>query len=87
MPGLGVSIGHGVGQRLGHLGYFFILRVRSVGRLLSLVARSDPRFSGLDPGNAAFSALAVLPNGMILCLFKAEADSDCARFNLEWVTQ
>ncbi|MDZ4403417.1 sialidase family protein [Prosthecobacter sp.] len=41
----------------------------------------------LDPGKAAYSDLAVLPDGTVLCLYEAESSIDCARFNLEWVTQ
>lgn len=41
----------------------------------------------LDPGKAAYSDLAVLPDGTVLCLYEAGNSIDCARFNLEWVTQ
>ncbi len=41
----------------------------------------------LDPGKAAYSDLAVLPDGTVLCLYEADTYIDCARFNLEWVTQ
>jgi sialidase-1 len=41
----------------------------------------------LDPGKAAYSDLAVLPDGTVLCLYEADTSIDCARFNLEWVTQ
>ncbi len=41
----------------------------------------------LDPGKAAYSDLAVLPDGTVLCLYEADASIDCARFNLEWVTE
>ncbi len=40
----------------------------------------------LDPGKSAYSDLAVLPDGTILCLYEADTSIDCARFNLEWVT-
>ena len=40
----------------------------------------------LDPGKAAYSDLAVLPDGTVLCLYEADSDIDCARFNLEWIT-
>jgi len=40
----------------------------------------------LDPGKAAYSDLAVLPDGTVLCLYEADTSIDCARFNLEWVT-
>ncbi len=54
----------------------------------------------LEPGNSAYSDLAVLPDGTILCLYErgGETDDDpatrsqycyltLARFNLEWLTQ
>jgi len=41
----------------------------------------------LDPGKAAYSDLAVLPDGTVLCLYEADTSIDCARFNLEWVMQ
>lgn len=41
----------------------------------------------LDPGKAAYSDLAVLPDGTVLFLYEADTSIDCARFNLEWVTQ
>lgn len=41
----------------------------------------------LDPGKAAYSDLAVLPDGTVLCLYEAGNSMDCARFNLEWVTR
>jgi len=41
----------------------------------------------LDPGKAAYSDLAVLPDGTVLCLYEADTFIDCARFNLEWVTK
>ncbi len=53
----------------------------------------------LDPGYSAYSDLAVLPDGTILCLYERGRDSDkekkkstsyayltLARFNLEWLT-
>lgn len=40
----------------------------------------------LDPGKAAYSDLVVLPDGTVLCLYEADSDIDCARFNLEWIT-
>ena len=40
----------------------------------------------LDPGKAAYSDLAVLPDGTVLCLYEADIHIVCARFNLEWVT-
>ncbi len=41
----------------------------------------------LDPVKADYSDLAVLPDGTVLCLYEADTYIDCARFNLEWVTQ
>lgn len=54
----------------------------------------------LEPGNSAYSDLAVLPDGTILCLYErgGETDNDeatrsqycyltLARFNLDWLTQ
>jgi sialidase-1 len=54
----------------------------------------------LDPGYSAYSDLAVLPDGTILCLYERGRDSDSAakkptsyayltlaRFNLEWLTE
>lgn len=40
----------------------------------------------LDPGKAAYSDLAVLPDGTVLCLYERGHSIDCARFNLEWIT-
>lgn len=41
----------------------------------------------LDPGPSAYSDLAVLPDGTVLCLYEGKADIQVARFNLDWVTQ
>jgi len=41
----------------------------------------------LDSGKAAYSDLAVLPDGTVICLYEADTSIDCARFNLEWVTK
>jgi sialidase-1 len=41
----------------------------------------------LEPGKAAYSDLAVLPDGTVLCLFERADSIDCARFNLEWIQQ
>jgi len=38
-------------------------------------------------GKAAYSDLAVLPDGTVLCLFERGESIDCARFNLEWLQQ
>jgi sialidase-1 len=40
----------------------------------------------IDPGKAAYSDLAVLPDGTVLCLYEADTSIVCARFNLEWIT-
>jgi sialidase-1 len=40
----------------------------------------------LDSGKAAYSDLALLPDGSVLCLYEADTSIDCARFNLEWLT-
>lgn len=40
----------------------------------------------LDPGKAAYSDLAALPNGTVLCLYEADTNIVCARFNLDWIT-
>lgn len=39
----------------------------------------------LDSGKAAYSDLAVLPDGTVLCLYEAGESIACARFNLEWL--
>ena len=41
----------------------------------------------LDAGPSAYSDLAVLPDGTILCLYEAGQSIACARLNLEWITQ
>lgn len=41
----------------------------------------------LDAGASAYSDLAVLPDGTVLCLYEAKNDIVCARFSLDWVTQ
>lgn len=40
----------------------------------------------LDAGPSAYSDLAVLPDGTVLCLYEGKADIQVARFNLEWIT-
>ncbi len=40
----------------------------------------------LDSGPSAYSDLAVLPDGTVLCLYEGKADIQVARFNLEWLT-
>ena len=39
----------------------------------------------LEPGPSAYSDLAVLPDGIVLCLYEAEKAILAARFNLEWI--
>ncbi len=41
----------------------------------------------LDPGPSAYSDLAVLSDGTVLCLYEGKADVQVARFNLEWITK
>jgi sialidase-1 len=41
----------------------------------------------LDAGPSAYSDLAVLPDGTVLCLYEADQSIACARFNLEWITK
>jgi sialidase-1 len=41
----------------------------------------------LDAGPSAYSDLAVLPDGTVLCLYEADQSIACARFNLEWITE
>lgn len=40
----------------------------------------------LDAGPSAYSDLAVLPDGTVLCLWETKNDIQCARFNLDWIT-
>jgi sialidase-1 len=40
----------------------------------------------LDAGPSAYSDLAVLPDGRILCLYEADQSIVCARFPLNWIT-
>ncbi len=39
----------------------------------------------LDPGLSAYSDLAVLPDGTVLCLYEGDKKIVAARFNLEWI--
>ncbi len=41
----------------------------------------------LEAGPSAYSDLAVLPDGDVLCLFEGDNTISCARFNLEWLAQ
>lgn len=49
--------------------------------------RTWPVSRTLDAGKAAYSDLAVLPDGTVLCLYEAANDIVATRFNLEWLTQ
>ena len=40
----------------------------------------------LEPGPSAYSDLAVLPDGTVICLYEGKEDIRVARFNLEWLT-
>jgi sialidase-1 len=40
----------------------------------------------LDPGPSAYSDLAVLPDGTILCLYEGKSEIRIARFDLGWIT-
>ncbi len=40
----------------------------------------------LNAGNAAYSDLAVLADGTVLCLYEKVDSIDCARFDLKWIT-
>ncbi len=40
----------------------------------------------LEAGPSAYSDLALLPDGRVLCLYEADQSIACARFNLEWIT-
>lgn len=40
----------------------------------------------LDPGRAAYSDLAVLADGTVLCLYEGAKGIVAARFNLDWLT-
>jgi sialidase-1 len=41
----------------------------------------------LDAGPSAYSDLAVLPDGTVLCLYEADQSIVCARFSLDWIQQ
>jgi sialidase-1 len=61
-------------------------------RLSNDDGKSWPVKRVLEPGPSAYSDLAVLPNGDILCFYEAGEKTPydkltVARFNLEWVTQ
>jgi sialidase-1 len=40
----------------------------------------------LEAGPSAYSDLAVLPDGSVLCLYERAESITCARFNLDWIT-
>ena len=48
--------------------------------------RTWPVSKTLDAGPCAYSDLAVLPDGTVLCLWETKSDIQCARFNPEWIT-
>ena len=39
----------------------------------------------IEAGPSAYSDLALLPDGTVLCLYEGENTIDCARFNLDWI--
>ena len=39
----------------------------------------------LERGNSAYSDLAILPDGTILCLYEGENKIVAAHFNLDWI--
>ena len=41
----------------------------------------------LEPGASAYSDLAVLKDGTVLCLYEGNSTITCARFNLDWLQQ
>lgn len=45
-----------------------------------------PTIKTLEAGPSAYSDLAVMPDGTVLCLYESKSDIRCARFNLEWIT-
>jgi sialidase-1 len=47
--------------------------------------KSWPVHKTLEPGPSAYSDLAVLADGTILCLYEGEKRIQAARFNLEWL--
>lgn len=54
------------------------------------VSRDDgqtwPVSKTLDSGSSAYSDLAVLPDGAVICLYEAKSDIIAAQFNLDWIT-
>lgn len=48
--------------------------------------QSWPISKTLEAGPSAYSDLAVLPDGTVLCLFEGDSTIKCARFNLDWLT-
>lgn len=53
------------------------------------VSRDDgktwPVSKTLEAGSSAYSDLAVLPDGTVLCLYEGKSDIQIARFSLEWI--
>ena len=45
-----------------------------------------PTSKTLESGPSAYSDLATLPDGTLLCLFEADTHITCANFNIEWIT-
>lgn len=48
--------------------------------------RTWPVNRTLDAGPSAYSDLAVLPDGTVLCLYEKASDIVAARFTLDWLT-
>ena len=40
----------------------------------------------IEVGPSAYSDLAYLPDGTVLCLYEGDKTIACARMNLEWIT-
>ena len=58
-------------------------------QIIRAVVECDAEFAmkvTLDAGPSAYSELAVLPDGTVLCLWETKSDIQCVRFNLEWIT-
>lgn len=49
--------------------------------------KSWPVSKALDAGPSAYSDLAVLPDGTVLCLYEKDSSIVCARFNLDWLNE
>jgi hypothetical protein len=59
-------------------------------KLIVLIESKDPDevmpWPEHGPGKAAYSDLAAMPDGTVLCRDEANTSIVCARFNLEWIT-